>query len=54
MTKKGFRRICGKKMNVEILFERIHNSLEKVYEYQGYLIENKVHERSIVFWDILK
>ena len=32
------------------LIELVEKALDKVYQEQKYLIENRVHERSIVFW----
>jgi hypothetical protein len=32
------------------LFKFVKNALERVYKHHGYLIKNRVHERSIVFW----
>ncbi len=32
------------------LIEFVKEALDKVYQEQKYLIENRVHERSIVFW----
>ncbi|WP_297453106.1 hypothetical protein [Persephonella sp.] len=34
----------------ENLIELVKKALDKVYQEQKYLIENRVHERSIVFW----
>ncbi|MBI9071401.1 MAG: hypothetical protein JEY94_07365 [Melioribacteraceae bacterium] len=35
---------------IQLLIELVQQAIQMVYERQYYLIENKVHERSIVFW----
>lgn len=32
------------------LFKLVNNALKRLYKHHEYLIKNKVHERSIVFW----
>jgi len=37
-------------MNNTELFKLVNNALKRLYKHHEYLIKNKVHERSIVFW----
>ncbi|MDH5681096.1 MAG: hypothetical protein OEZ36_05900 [Spirochaetota bacterium] len=37
-------------MDKSKIFGLVEKALERLYKYQNYMIQNKVHERSIVFW----